>query len=155
MTKTTITVKLLWHEDSCYLFYFVLFYFILFCFVLFLQPHLWHKEAPGLWVKSEHSCWSASQLQQYQIQAASATYTAAWGNARSLTHSVRPGIKPTSSWILVSFVTCWATAGTPWCYILILSTFAQFVLFYFIYFLFLGPNLQHMEAPRLGVELEL
>ena len=28
------------------------------------------------------------------------------GNARSLTHQVRPGIKPISSWILVRFLTC-------------------------------------------------
>ena len=27
--------------------------------------------------------------------------------------------------------------------------------FVFIYFVFSGPHLQHMEAPRLGVELEL
>ena len=34
-------------------------------------------------------------------------------NARSLTHRVSPGIEPTSSWILVRFLTCWATMGTP------------------------------------------
>ena len=33
-----------------------------------------------------------------------ATYTA-HGNTGSLTHQVGPGIKPTSSWILVVFVT--------------------------------------------------
>ena len=37
--------------------------------------------------------------------ATSATYTAACSNARSLTHWLRPGIKPASSWILVGFVT--------------------------------------------------
>ena len=41
------------------------------------------------------------------------TYTAAHGNARSLIHWVRPGIKPASWWILVRFLTCWATMGTP------------------------------------------
>ena len=30
-------------------------------------------------------------------------------NARSLTHKVGPGIKPTSSWILVRFLSCWTT----------------------------------------------
>jgi len=30
-----------------------------------------------------------------------------------------------------------------------------FILFYFIFFVFLGPHLRHMEAPRLGVQLEL
>ena len=44
----------------------------------------------------------------------SATYTTVCGNAGSLTHRVRPGIKPASSWILVRLVTCWATMGTPW-----------------------------------------
>ena len=35
------------------------------------------------------------------------------GNAGSLTHWARPGIKPISSWILAGFITCWATVGTP------------------------------------------
>ena len=40
------------------------------------------------------------------------------------THWVRPGIKPTSSWILVSFVNRWATKGTPgfYCYMLQVET---------------------------------
>ena len=42
----------------------------------------------------------------------SATYTTAHGNAESLTHWVRPGIKPTSSWPLAGFVNRCATAGT-------------------------------------------
>ena len=29
------------------------------------------------------------------------------------------------------------------------------ILCYFIFFVFLGPHLQHMEVPRPGVELEL
>ena len=33
---------------------------------------------------------------------------------RSLTHWARPAIEPTSSWILVRLVNCWATKGTPW-----------------------------------------
>ena len=52
--------------------------------------------------------WSCShQLtpQSQQIGAPSATYTAARGNTRSLTHWARPGIEPTSSWILVGFLT--------------------------------------------------
>ena len=35
----------------------------------------------------------------------SLTYTTAHGNARSLTHWVRPGIEPTSAWTWVRFVT--------------------------------------------------
>ena len=41
----------------------------------------------------------------HHIPALSATYTTAHGNARTLTHWVRPGIKPMSSWTLVGFVT--------------------------------------------------
>ena len=33
------------------------------------------------------------------------TYTTAYGNAGSLTHSRRPGSEPTSTWILVRFIT--------------------------------------------------
>ena len=38
-------------------------------------------------------------------QDVSANYTATHGNTVSLTHWSRPGIEPTSSWILVGFVT--------------------------------------------------
>ena len=34
----------------------------------------------------------------------SMTYTTAHGNTGSLTHWARPGIEPTSSWILVMFI---------------------------------------------------
>ena len=47
---------------------------------------------------------------QHSIQAASSTYTTVHGNSRCLTHWVRPGIEPVSSWILVRFV----TAEPPW-----------------------------------------
>ena len=45
-----------------------------------------------------------SQPQQRQIQAMSAAYTIAHGNAGSLTHCVRTGIEPAFSWMLVRFV---------------------------------------------------
>ena len=48
----------------------------------------------------------APQLWLCGIQDASVTYNTAHGNARSLTHWVRPGIEPSSSWIL-------AMMGTP------------------------------------------
>ena len=38
--------------------------------------------------------------QQHQIWAASAAYTTAHGNARSLTYRAKPGIKPSTSWLL-------------------------------------------------------
>ena len=42
------------------------------------------------------------------------TYTTAPGNARSPTHSVRPGIEPSSSRILVGFINRCTTKATPW-----------------------------------------
>ena len=45
-----------------------------------------------------------SEPQQHGIQASSATYTTAHGNAGSLTYQVRPEIEPASSWLLVGFV---------------------------------------------------
>jgi len=42
--------------------------------------------------------------QQCQIQATSATYITAHGNARSLIHGAMPGIEPATSWFLVGFV---------------------------------------------------
>ena len=58
-------------------------------FFLFLFIAAQHMEVPRLGVRSE-----------LQLLA----YTTAQGNSGSLTHSVRPGIKPVSSWILVVFV---------------------------------------------------
>ena len=45
------------------------------------------------------------QPQQCGIWAASATYTTAHSNTRSLTHWARPGMEPTSSWKPVGFIT--------------------------------------------------
>ena len=53
------------------------------------------------------------QPQQHGIWVMSATYTTAHGNARSLTHWARPGIKPATSWFLVGFVNHCAMMGVP------------------------------------------
>ena len=55
-------------------------------------------------VESELQLRPTPQPQQHQIQAASVTYTIAHGNAGSLTHRVRSGIEPSSSWILFGFI---------------------------------------------------
>ena len=80
----------------------------------FLGPHLWHMEVPRLGSYRSCSHWPIPEPQQYQIRAVSATYTTAPGNAKSLTHWARLGIKPAASWFLVRFVN-WATMGTPGC----------------------------------------
>ena len=47
------------------------------------------------------------------IRAVSATSITAHGNVGSFTHWARPGIEPTSSRMLVGFISLWATTGTP------------------------------------------
>ena len=61
---------------------------------------------PNLVPRSNPSCccWPTPQPQQCQIQAVSVTNATTHGNAGSLTHQVRPGIKPITSWFLVAFV---------------------------------------------------
>ena len=51
-----------------------------------LGLHLWHIDVPRLGVKSELQMRPMPQSRQPRIQAASAVYAAACGNARSLTH---------------------------------------------------------------------
>ena len=48
-----------------------------------------------------------------RIGATTASLHHSHSNTGSLTHWVRPGIKPVSSWMLVRFVNHWATTGTP------------------------------------------
>ena len=47
------------------------------------------------------------------LQRTSAMYTAARGNAGSLTLWARPGIEPESLWILVRILNRWAMKGSP------------------------------------------
>ena len=78
---------------------------IFFSLLCFSGPLLQYMEVPRLGVESE--------LQLLATAAATATWDQslvcdlyqAHGNTGSLTHQVRPGIEPSSSWILVSFVT--------------------------------------------------
>ena len=70
-----------------------------------------------------YSCQPVSHPQQCRIWASYATYTRTHSNAGSLTHQARPGIEPTSSWILVRFITTWAMTGAP--YIIFFYTFVR------------------------------
>ena len=74
-------------------------------------------------LNQSYCCWPIPQ--QCRIQAVSATYTTARGNAGSLTHWVRPGMEPPTSWFLVWFVsaapwwelpTCWSLNAQRWWY---------------------------------------
>ena len=60
---------------------------------------------PGEGSHLSYSCWPTPQRQQHGIWAASVTYTTAHSNTGCLTYWARPGIKPTSSWILVWLIT--------------------------------------------------
>ena len=85
-----------------------------FLFLVFLGSCTWGIwRFPGEGSNRSWSCRPTPQPQQRGIRATSATYTTAHGNARSLTRYMRPGIEPGSSWILVRFVSDWATTGTP------------------------------------------
>ena len=72
-----------------------------------------NSEVPGLRVKSELQLQPMPQLQQHQMGATSATYSAACSNARSLTHWVRQGSNLNPHKHYVVFFTHWATTGTP------------------------------------------
>ena len=63
-----------------------------------------------------YSCQPRPQPRQHRIWATSTsvTYTTGHSNAGSLRHWSRPGIKPTSSWILIGILTWWATMGIPY-----------------------------------------
>ena len=91
------------------------FFYYLFIYFYFLGPHLWHMEVPSLWVELELLA-----------------YTTAHGNTKSSTHWSRPGIEPTSSWIVVRF-------------------------FFFLFFVFclFRTKLAAYGVPRLGVKVEL
>ena len=72
-------------------------------------------EVPKLGVESELYHWPTPQPQPqpHQIGAEFVTYTTAHGNTECLTHGVRPGIEPVSSWIVVRFLSAEAPMGTP------------------------------------------
>ena len=63
----------------------------------FSQRHLWNMEVPMLGVELGLQVRPAPQPWQHQIQAAFATYAAAFSNTGCLTHWVRSGTKPASS----------------------------------------------------------
>ena len=70
----------------------------------FLGLHLQHMEVPRLGSNQSCSYQITPQPQKHRIQAVSVIYTTGHGNVRSLTHWTRSGIKPTSSGILVKFI---------------------------------------------------
>ena len=72
-------------------------FFSFWIFFFSLGLHLWHMGVPRLGADLSCSCWPMPQW----IWAVSETYAATYGNPGSLPHWGWPGVKPTSSWILV------------------------------------------------------
>ena len=79
----------------------------------FLGPHPQHIEVPSLGVELE------LELPAYATATAMLDLSHIYNPLQfvamlnPLTYWAKPGIKPTSSWILVGFLTHWATRGTP------------------------------------------
>ena len=107
-----------------------LFLSILLCllFLFFLGPYLQHREVPRLGVKSElqlttslrHSH-TRSKSRICDVWCTRQCDFIAVAMLDPLTHWVRPGVRPASSWILVRFLTYWAPVGILifycfWCY---------------------------------------
>ena len=72
-------------------------------FFFFLGLHPRHMEVPRLGSNQSCSCRPTPQPQPCRIRASSATHTTVHSNTGSLSHGVRPGLEPTSSWILATF----------------------------------------------------
>ena len=73
-------------------------------FFFFFAAILWLMEVPRMGLTWSCSCSPTPQPQQHCIWATAETYAAACGNARSLAHWARLGIKPASSWRLCQFL---------------------------------------------------
>ena len=85
-----------------------------FFFFFFLGPHPQHMEVPRQGIKSDLQlpAYTIATVTQDPSHVCNLRHTA-HGNTGSLTHWVRPGIKPASSRMLVRLVNYRATTGTP------------------------------------------
>ena len=110
-TAETVHIVNQLYVCMCVYTYIYLYFFSFFFFFSFLVPPLRHMEVPRLGVELE------LQLLAYTIATAMGDPGHICDIHHSpqrpnpLTHWVRPGIEPTSSWILLHY--CWAMMGTP------------------------------------------
>ena len=80
-------------------------FFFFFVFLPFLGPlPVAHVGSQARGLIGAEAAGVGQRPQQLGIRAESATYTTAHGNARSLTHWVRPGMEPATSWFLVGVI---------------------------------------------------
>ena len=116
LKKRICVLKMPIHRRMCntvfvfYLFYFLFFYFSFFC-LFRAKPAAYGGYQPRGLIGAV-----AASLQQCQIQAASATYITAHGNAGFLAHWERPGIKLATSWFLTGFVSTAPRQELPYLY---------------------------------------
>ena len=76
--------------------------FFFFFFLLFRATHVAYRGSQERgWIRPTAA--GLYQPQPRRIWASSSTYTIAPSNAESLTHWARPGIEPSTSWLLVRF----------------------------------------------------
>ena len=103
---TSRSLTQLWHSGNSIV-------NVLFIYYLFRATPERHMEVPRRGVKSELKLPAYTTPTVTWDLSTSLTYTTAHGNAGFLIHWARPGIEPVPSWMLVRFVNCWATTGTP------------------------------------------
>ena len=123
---------------------------------VFLGPYPQHMEVPRLGVELE------LQLPAYTIATATPDQSHVCGlnhgsQQRRILNSLSKTRDGTRSLMVPSRIHfCCATMGTPVTPFEIKAECSlEGLLFFFLSFFFLGLHLQHMEVPRLGVELEL
>ena len=90
------------------------FFFLRVFWSFFLGLCLRQMEVSRLGVKSEPYLQATATATATWNPSCVYDYTVACGNAGSLTHWERPGIEPTSSWMIVGFINHWAKTGTPY-----------------------------------------
>ena len=90
-----------WGWGLLLLFFFAFYYVFIY---LFLVLHWQHTEVLRLGVELGLQLPAYTMATARRIQATSAIYTTAHGNAGSLTHWARPGMEPITSWFLVRFL---------------------------------------------------
>ena len=118
-TETTL-VNSCWLPNSLS---YILFFFFFFPFQVALMAY-GSSQARGP-IRAVAAGLRHTTATAHGTQTMSANYTPAHGNMGFLTHWVRSGIEPASSWILVGLITHWATMGTPFFSLLLYYWFQQ------------------------------
>ena len=104
-----------WSRDNTlltiwYLFFLDLFFFFRAAPLAYGGPQVRGRiRAVASGLRHSHSNWGSEPRLRFTPQLTVMPDLYPW----SLTHRVRPGMEPASSWMLVRFIFCWATTGTP------------------------------------------